>query len=82
MTSRIDELGNDDVTVILEWTPVRGLTYNVTILPPVPARLIGSASAEITVAYNTLYNVSVVPSFCEELGTATLFNLNFGKFAA
>ena len=82
MTSRIDELGKNDVTVIVEWTPVRGLTYNVTIIPPAAVRIIGNSSAEVTVPYNTLYNVSIVPYFCDERGTAMILNLNFGEFAA
>lgn len=74
-------LGGDNVTVILNGTQEDGLSYDIIIHPPAPIRLRVSNSFELKVAYNTSYNVSVVPSFCGEKGAAEIFNLHFGKFA-
>ena len=79
--TRRDVLGKNDVSVILEWTPeISGLTYNINVLPSALVRFRRSTSVDITAAYNTLYNVSVVPSLCGEYGTTTSFKLNFGEF--
>ena len=74
-------LGGDNVTVILNGTQEDGLSYNIVTHPPAPIRLQAFTSFELKVAYNTLYNVSIVPSYCGEKGAAEIFNLYFGKFA-
>ena len=79
-----DVLGVNDITVTFKGTQVDGLSYDIISHPPVTYRFRESSrtSFELRLDFNTLYNVSIVPSFCDEKGEAVIFNLYFGEFEA
>lgn len=79
----VDVPRDDDVMVILKGTQLDGLSYSIMVHPPARniTRLQESTSFELSLSYNTTYNVSVVPSFCDERGAPTVFNLYFGELA-
>ena len=72
--------GPENVTVTVEWAQKGGATYDVSIIPPVAPILTttGSASRQLTISYNTKYNLSVVA--ITPCGNATAsMALNYGE---
>ena len=49
--------GTDGVTVTLEWT--QNNSYNISVDPYLPVNSFGNKSIQLSVSYNTMYNVSV-----------------------
>ena len=49
----------DNVTVTVEWTQSAYATYNAIVVPTVPIVFIGSMSCQLTIPYNTEYNLTV-----------------------
>ena len=54
-----EEYAADNVTVAAEWTQHLGATYSVTVVPSVPILLTGANSCQLTISYNTEYNLSI-----------------------
>ena len=73
--------GIDNITVSFEWTQGDGFSYSVTAIPSASVRFRGSTGAAVAVNYNTVYNISFIPSLCGQYGTPTSFSINFGEFA-
>ena len=77
--------GVDDITVTLSWAEQESdMSYNVTVVPQVTMRLIpGSkrASVQLTIFYNTLYNVSIVATLCGHNIFSTAIGLSYGEFS-
>ena len=69
----------DNVTVILEWTPENGMSYNVSVVPQVAVRFTGDRSVQLTASYNTVYNVSVVATLCGRNNATTATGLSYGE---
>ena len=72
-------LRNDDVTVALQWPRELGAVYSVNISPQTPHTELTNAMIimiNLTVSYNTRYNMSIVSSLC---GVITTKVLNYGK---
>ena len=44
--------------------------------------LIGKNKANLTLSYNTLYNVSVVAEVCGRLDASTIFMVNYSKYTS
>ena len=77
ITSKQYEAKN--VTVTVEWTQQEGAVYTVSVLPLVPMIFIGSASRQLTISYNTVYNFSVeVAAPCRANATASI-RLHYGE---
>ena len=71
ITSKQYEAKN--VTVTVEWTQQEGAVYTVSVLPLVPMIFIGSASRQLTISYNTVYNFSVEAAApCRANATASI----------
>ena len=70
----------NSVTVTLEWSTKNSVTYTINTDPQVAVNQtgLGRNSAQLTVSYNTRYNVSIVASLCGTNRT-TLIVLNYGK---
>ena len=68
----------DNILVTLEWAPVDGVSYNVTIVPPVTIAFNASTIIQLTLHYNTQYNVSILAALC---GQSLIINhdLKFGE---
>ena len=78
-----DQFKLDNVTVNLVWTPVENPlgSYSISVTPQTALIFNGSAAAQLTIPYNTLYNVSisaVIP--CGQSSTAYIM-LNYGEHA-
>ena len=59
---QLTEFENDGVTVILEWDELNPMySVNVTIIPETQVNVTRS-TIQLTVAYNVVYNVSVIIS--------------------
>ena len=72
-------LRNDDVTVTLQWPREPGAVYSVSVSPETPHAELTNAmtiTINLTVSYNTQYNMSIVSSLC---GVITTKVLNYGK---
>ena len=74
-------LSNDDVTVTLQWPREPGAVYNVNVSPEISYTQHASMghyifAINVTISYNTQYNVSIVSSLC---GVTTNMVLKYGK---
>ena len=61
MRERRVEFGIEVVTITLEWDPLYFRSVNITVMPETQVG-ISSSTAHLTVAYNVMYNVSVMIS--------------------
>ena len=84
------DFGMDEVTISLEWLATQELTensfeslasYNVNVEPSTGVKvvMIDVTRVNLTARYNTLYNVSVIAIFCDQINTSTIIELNYGK---
>ena len=73
MTEHPIEVEDDGVTVVLEWDEVN-LPYlvNITVVPETQVN-ISSSTAQLTVAYNMMYTVSVLVSHPCRQGSVIVF---------
>ena len=55
----IERYEADDVIVTVEWTPHEGVTYTTSVSPLTSIIITGSSSRQLTILYNTDYNLSV-----------------------
>ena len=84
VTLQSELLSRLNVSVILEWTlpPESALySYNISVVPQASQlNFYGSTRAQLTLSYNTLYNVSVVARhLCGNASVATSIQLYYGK---
>ena len=74
-------LGNNDVTVTLQWPREPGVVYYITVLPEILSSHTklghNTITTNLTISYNIQYNVSIVSSLC---GVTTTKVLNYGKY--
>ena len=63
----------ENVTVTLEWAQEAGVSYNVSVTPQVNVEFLDSTLVQVVVAYNVVYNVSIVSTLCGR-HTAIKFN--------
>ena len=73
---------NDGIIVQLEWIQEDGIMYTVAVMPQAPIVFNGSASVQILLHYNTLYNVSTtaVDTVCGRNNT-NVSELHYGMSA-
>ena len=72
--------GTNSVIATLGWTQQNDVTYNISIFPQISVaniKMSGSSSTQLTLLYNTHYNVSIVATRCET--TTTIFPLHYGE---
>ena len=64
----------ENVTVTLEWAKEASVSYNVSIIPHCAnIEFLDSTVFQVVVAYNVMYNVSIVSTLCGR-HTAIKFN--------
>ena len=69
----------DNVTVIVEWTSQEHVTYTTSVSPLTSVTVTGSSSRQLTISYNTNYNLSVEAAPpCGPNPTAVI-TLNYGE---
>ena len=79
-----EEFGMDRVAVGLHWTQESHedllVFYNVSIVPIIGTTVIMTSNtrANLTVPYNTRYNVSIVADFCGRQATTTI-EIHYGE---
>ena len=66
-------LEDDGVRVILEWDELNPLYSVIITITPETQVNISRSTARLTVAYNILYNISVIVSHSCRQGSATAF---------
>ena len=74
-------LRSDDITVTLQWPREPGAIYNINVSPEVshiesPSVRHNIFLINLTISYNSQYNMSIVSSLC---GVTTTKVLNYGK---
>ena len=77
-----ETFGQDDVTVLLEWTQSDPFySYNVSVLPqPVTIMSIESGRVNFTVVYNIHYNVNIhIAPPCDGYNVTTVIELHYGE---
>ena len=78
-----EEFGKDNVTLILEWTQETVLaSYALTVVSldaGVFTRLDGNTSVQLTLPYNTSFNVSIMKSVCNQTLSSTTITLKYCK---
>ena len=70
----------NSVIATLEWTQQNDVTYSVSIFPQISLvniEMLGSSSVQLTLLYNTYYNVGIIATHCET--TTTFIPLHYGK---
>ena len=77
-----EEFGLERVTIHMNWTKSENslVFYRVSVIPRsgITVSIIDSATANLTLAYNTPYNVTVVADFCGQMNATALIALNYG----
>ena len=87
-----EQFSSDRVMVILEWTlsdllsryPQLLQNVSVVVVPDLKVEIsvmfIGNTSVQLTLLYNTLYNVSIIqPATCEQLSQTAVLELNYSE---
>lgn len=72
-----------NVTVTLEWTQESLASYNVTIVSPQNTMhmvFVNNTNAQLTVPYNTPYNVSVTAYLCGQNASTDIELFYSGKY--
>ena len=71
--------GTNNAIITVEWAQLEGVMYIVNVSPLAPIISTGSTSLQLTISYNTKYNLSVVAStLCRPNATAFII-LNYGE---
>ena len=75
-------LGNNSVTVTLQWPREPGAVYHINIKPEIPHNEFITNHRNIvvinlTISYNIQYNVSIISSLC---GVTTTKVLKYGRY--
>lgn len=80
---------DNNITVQLQWVEafenshVADVSYHINVTPSIndDSITINGTSANVTVSYNTQYNVSVVANLCEVTKAASrIIELNYGGY--
>ena len=70
----------NSVAVTLQWPQEAGAVYSINLLPQIPHTEVTTSDhifvINLTISYNTQYNVSIISSLC---GITTTKVLNYGK---
>lgn len=56
-----------------------GMSYDVIVNPSVPVKVVDSASVQVVVSYNAMYNASVVATLCGHTNTTVSTQLSYGE---
>lgn len=84
MVTASEEYKADSVAVTLEWTQEGGVPYNISIIsitPEVPIEYIGHTQVNLSLIYNTEYNVSVQATLTCQNQVPSHFQLFYGGFS-
>ena len=74
-----EEYRADSISVVVEWTQQKSVSYNITIIPMVPVIYTGSTSVQLIASYNTEYSVSLEAStVCQSIVSSNT-SLFYGK---
>ena len=76
-----EEYSADNVTVTVEWPQQVYTTYDVTVVPLVPIVFTGNTSCQLTIPYNTEYNVSIEAVAPCRSNTTTFTRLYYGEMS-
>ena len=84
ISSVSEQFESDHVIITLKWTSESSgqlVVYNVSIVPQGQraVKFNGSAMAQLTLSYNTLYNVSILAAVPCGLNTTRSIALNYGE---
>ena len=76
-----EEYEADYITVSVEWAQQVGTMYTVRVLPLplVPIMATGSTSRQLTISYNTVYNLSVEATAPCRANATAFIRLHYGK---
>ena len=69
------------VNILLEWTvqeDIHGLMYNVSVFPRANLQYNSLKTAQLSLSYNTLYNVSIAALCGENSSPTLLIKLHYG----
>ena len=78
-TTISQEYKDDNVTVTVEWIQHVYTVNEVTVVPLVPLMSTGSTSRQLTIQYNTEYNLSLEATAPCRPNAITFIILNYGK---
>ena len=68
------EYGTDNVTVFIKWIPENHTSYNISVEPQTSLL----SNAQLTVPYNTQFNMSIMVTLCEQYTTTTIIGIHYG----
>ena len=69
----------DTITVVLEWTPLDKVSYSITLVPDATTQGVVNGTIQLSLAYNRLYNFSIVATLCGRASAPTIIRLKYGK---
>ena len=70
-----------NIFVVLEWNQENGVSYHVVTVPvEVTPKMVNIASVELTLHYNTHYNVGVIASLCGQNNVSNIMELHYGGY--
>ena len=76
-----EQYGPGNITAFLQWTEELNnslVTYHVSVEPMASVNN-STGRANLTLSYNTRYNVSVVADICGRINATTSLMVNYGK---
>ena len=78
-----EEFGVERVTILVNWTQPENplVSYNIRVDPTsgTMVTIVDSTRANLTLSYNTPYNVTVVADFCGQRNATAQFELSYGN---
>ena len=77
--------GKDNLTIRLVWSQENhGVSYNVSVVPSVPIYFTQHTTVELSLAYNTLYNVGITATVCGRNSTrsTSFIRLNYSTYTS
>ena len=67
--------------VTVAWQQERGASYNVSVFPQVLLNMSGPTTLQLTLAYNTLYTVTIATIVCGRTLSTTVTQLHYGALS-
>ena len=83
LTSAVQQYGQDNVTLTLQWQPPQydggnSVSYTITVSPGFSPVTTSGTNVTVTVPYNVMHTVSIVATNCNGNSGATMATVRIG----
>ena len=76
-----EQFANETVTIFFTWTieEIDGVLYSISVIPQATVMYDGPTNAQLTLSYNTSYNVSLIATRCGQNSSSPSTKLRYGE---